>query len=232
MATWNQLTKGKRARRTVHMPLGGAPLPSLVGADGQLQSAVMAESTVAIALRVLTPGEQSDVLSRARADAKAKGVEEPRDGNPIYDLAEMEHTLLLASLDPDSPDDNPRPFFSSITEIRTSPELTRDHVAYLFELHQQHQDECAPLRQNVAIDEVMASLLVLASDDEGEARLFFDSLGPALRWIFMRTLARLWSNSPTPKSSPGSPSVTKEPALPARPQPQGPAPTPTSPETR
>jgi len=205
MARFSQIVRGVRARRRVLLPLGDAPAfqPDLDAAG--LPVAVPSPGSVSVDLRPLTSGEQADVLARATADAKSRGVMDPRDGNPIYDLAEMEHTLALCCLDPDSPDDAPRPFFDGgVEQIRSSPDLGRDRIVYLFEQHQLYQDECAPSLRKINPTEFIASLGILGGDDDRTAQDFFGSMGPGLRWICLRTLARLARTSPTPNLSPTS----------------------------
>lgn len=199
MAKFSQIVKGTRARRRVLLPLGDAPamVPALTS-DGASVVEVSPDA-VPVDLRPLTSGEQAEVLSRAAADAKARGVTDPRDGNPIYDLAEMEHTLALACLDPDSPADAPRPFFDGgVEQIRSSPDLGRDRIAFLFAHFQQFQDECSPSLRKVDPAQMVASLDILGGDDDRMAQDFFGSMGLGLRWIYMRTLARLYRTSPTP----------------------------------
>jgi hypothetical protein len=208
MATWNQIRKGTRARRRVVLPLSDGPIP-LYTREGKLELDPANAEVVQLDLRPLTSGEQSDVLARAHADAVARGVQDPRAGNPIYDLAEMEHTLLLCCVDPDSPQEAPMPLFASIEEIRRDPALGSDRVVYLFELFQQFQDECSPQRRHLTLDEAIASMLLLAGEEE-DARRFFESLGPGLRWICMRTLALQLQISQTPSSPSGSPSERKD----------------------
>ncbi len=210
MATWAQIRKGTRARRRVPLPLGTGPIAIKIGPGGVLAVEAPTEGVVQVGLRPLTSGEQADIMTRARADAIARGVSDPKPGVPIYDLAEMEHTLLLACLDPDSPQDAPRPLFASIEEIRTDPDLGGDRIAYLFELFQQFQEECSPQRRHMSLEETMAAMLLLGGEGEEEARRFFESLGPGLRWICMRTLGLLLRTSRTPSSPSGSPSGPKD----------------------
>jgi hypothetical protein len=223
MSRWQQIRQGTRARHKVVLPLGGAPLPRIdVSPEGAILAGPAEGRSVEIALRPLASGEQAEILRLARADAVAGGIESPRNGDPLYDLAEMEHTLLLCCVDPDSPQDAPRPFFASIGEIRSSPDLGHDRIAYLFEQFQQFQDECSPQRRHVDLEEMMVAMLELGGEDEGSARRFFELLGPALRWIFVRSMAVQLRTSPTDKlpfSSPSAPSGGASKPPPARPQP-------------
>lgn len=208
MGTWSQLRKGTRARRRVQLPIGTGPL-RLEKQGEEIRVQASGEDVVQIDLRPLTSGEQRDILVRARADAKAGGVDDPRPGIPLYDLAEMEHTLLLCCVDPDSPEEAPRPLFSSIEEIRTDTLLGSDRVLYLYELFLLWQDQCSPQRRNLSLEETLAAMALIGGKEEEEARRFFESLGPGLRWIFMRSLALLQPTSPTDKSPSGSDSTPR-----------------------
>lgn len=183
MARFADIARGTRATKIVRLPLG--------------------DDVVPVRLRVLASGELAQVLERTRADARARGVDEPRDGNPIYDLCEMEHTLAFACLDADAPEQSAVPFFSGVEEIRRSPELGRDRIAYLYEQWQVFQDEVSPSLRTMSPAELVGAMQKLALEDDGDALAFFGSLGPGLRWSCMRTLARLWLASLTP-SSPSS----------------------------
>lgn len=202
MATFSQVAKGTRARKTIALPMGSGPaFCPTVGEDGAVAFPA-AEGAVLLALRPLSPGEMADVLSKARARAIALGVAEPEDGNPIYDLAEMEYTVVLACLDNDAPLDAPRSFFDGgVEQIRSSAELGRDRLAFLFEQFQLFQDECAPSLAKLSSPEFMASLGMLAGDDGAR---FFMALGPTTRLTCVLFLASQWWTSQSLKS-PSSP---------------------------
>ncbi len=238
MATWQQVRKGKLARRRALLPLGAQPLPlPTVGPDGKLSAPNVGDDTAPLDLRILTSGELGEVLARAQADARAKDAE-PREGDPIYDLARMEHTLLLCCIDPDSPDEAPRLFFASIEEIRKSPDLGQDKLAYLYELQQRFQAECSPKHDKLGLEDILAGMLVLGGEDEESAARFFVSLGPDFQWSFTRSMACQWRISLTGKSPSGSPtaasstdSSTSTPSAPP-PAPREPEPTPARPTKR
>lgn len=207
---FGQIAKGTRARKTVPLPLGDGPMVAPhVAEDGSI-TFPPADGVVMVDLRPLTQGEAGDVLAQARAYAVSKGVSDPRDGNPIYDMAEVEYTLALACIDHDSPPDAPAPFFDGgVDQIRASADLGRDRLLYLYEQHQLFQDECSPSLRKLAPDDLLAAMVRLAGEDGAEAQRFFTSMGPGLRWICTRTLACLWSislglNSPSTSPSGGS----------------------------
>jgi hypothetical protein len=207
MASFSQITKGTRARKTVALPMGNGPAFRPEMEEGGAVRFSPAGDFIPVDLRPLSPGELADALSKARARAIALGVVDPSDGNHIYDLAEMEYTLAMACVDHDSPADAPRPFFDGgVEQIRSSAELGRDRLAFLFEQFQLFQDECSPTIAKVSAAEFMGSIAMLAGD---EGASFFWSMGPTLRASCTLFLARQWLTSPSPRS-PSSP--TSEPA--------------------
>ncbi|RYE77944.1 MAG: hypothetical protein EOO74_06085, partial [Myxococcales bacterium] len=210
MARWADVRAGTRARRRVFLPLGAtaAPMPK-VAPDGTVEMPPPDPDAIPLDLRILAPGETADVLKRARADAVDAGVPDPKDGNPIYDLAEMEHTLLLACTDVDSPLDAPRPFFDSIEQIRSEPRLDRERIAYLHAMQQRWQAECSPHLRNASAEETQGALLALGVLPEDESMRFFDSLGPGLQWTYTRILALRHVTSLTPRSPTSSPSEAR-----------------------
>lgn len=191
------MSLGKRARKIIDLPLGAPVAPTLKGAPQ-----APAEPVIRVGLRPLTSGEIHETLARARADAIAHGVTHPQEGNPTYDLAEMEWTLLLCCVDPDSPEGSaPAPFFASIEEIRTAPDLGRERVTFLFARWKLWQLEMSPDLRQVTPEEFIAGLGVLGGEDEPAARDFFSSLGPGLQWSYMRSLALQWQSSPKDRST-------------------------------
>jgi hypothetical protein len=193
MPTFAQIAKGRLARKTVELPLAGSHADSVTG-EWRGESAK-------VDLRVLTGVEQLTVLEKARAAAKARGVDDPIDGDPIYDLALVVETLLLACIDIDSPDDAPRPYFSSADEILRSPMLTRDHLAFLYESQLAWQDECSPRLFTMQPEEVRHSLERLARADMSEVQRFLLRMRPGMLASFLHFTAVLWSHSLNPKSS-------------------------------
>lgn len=184
MGRFHQIAKGTRARHPV-------PLPLPTG------------ETATVAVRALLDAEDDEIDVAAREYAKARGVEDPKPGNTVYERGHALHTLLLACSDPDSPDENPAPFFSSIEEIRQG--LDRDRIAYLLTAQQVWQDKCAPQQLQLSGDEFIAKVVEVATSEDERP---FLRMRPGLQWIFMRTLAGQCMNSPELKSLSGSASVT------------------------
>ncbi len=185
---FSAILKGTRARRTV-------TIDGIADESGKL---------VPIDVRALNGIEQGEVLSKARAYAIEKGVKDPKDGEPIYDLGKQVHTLLLACLDSDSPADAPRPFFATAADVL---ELTRDHRCYLYEHQEAWEDWCAPRPSRLNDTDLLKLATEMCAADEGDDSPFL-RLRPVLRWTLLRTLALLHLISPRPKSEDGSTSGT------------------------
>ena len=183
-----QIQKGTRARKTV----------TIEGIEDEQGK------PVPIDVRPLNGVEQGEVLSKARAFAVEKGVKEPKDGEPIYELGKQVHTLLLGCIDTDSPQDAPRPFFGSAADVL---ELTRDVRCFLFEHQEMWEDWCAPRPSRLTDGELQKLAAEMCAADEGDD-LPFLRLRPVLRWTLVRTLALLHLISPPPKSAPTSISET------------------------
>jgi hypothetical protein len=220
MATFSQVAKGKQARKVVLLPLGDGPVRvPVLGPDGVI-SFPASPDAVPLALRPLTSAEQAEVLAAAEADAKGRGVSDPRPGHPLYDLAEMEHTLALCCVDVDSPPESPRRFFDGgVAQIRTSPHLGRDKIGFLFGLFQGFQDEVNPTIHSLSGEEFYAALTAMGGEDAEDTQAFFASLAPVMQWSLARTLAVLLRTSLTDSSASTPPSATP-----------GPSATPTPPE--
>ena len=178
------IVKGTRARKTV-------TIEGIEDADGK---------PVPIDVRPLNGVEQGEVLAKARAYAIEKGVKEPRDGEPIYELGKQVYTLLAACIDADSPQDVPRPFFATAAEVF---ELTRDHRCYLYEHQEAWEDWCAPRPSRLSDEDLRKIATEICAADEGDDTPFL-RLRPVLRWSLVRLLAFLHFFSPQPKSDSGS----------------------------
>ena len=74
MARLSQVIQGTRARRAIRLDLG--------------------ETEVAVDVRPLTAAEEIEALAAARAYALAKGLSEPKEGEPVYE----DHTPYLAQV--------------------------------------------------------------------------------------------------------------------------------------
>lgn len=201
MATFGQLAKGTRARKTIKLGLGRARINAETGEWETAEGGVIAE----LDIRPLNPIETSTVVEKARAFAISKGVADPHDGDELYDDAKILHTLVLACLDKDKAD--PTPFFEGgFEQLHGTELLLPDHIGYLYEHQQLWQDECSPRFTRQTPGQFMAAVVSMAGGDAS----FFVGARPGMRWDSMRTLAAAYLNLMTltsPSTSDSSPST-------------------------
>ena len=101
MAKFRDVAEGQLARRAVEFPL-----PS-----GRL---------VTVAVVPLFGESEAEILAAARAYAQAHGVPDPKKGDELYEFGIWVHTVVRGVVDPDSPVDNPQPFFDGgVAQILT-----------------------------------------------------------------------------------------------------------------
>ncbi len=215
MARFSDIQKGKRARRVVAFPMPNtrcpllAPLPELEAARAATESGGAAsvapdDEPHLVALVVLTDEEDGHVDELARAAAIKAGVADPKPNEPIYDRAVMVHTLLLGCVDPDSPDNAPVPFFSSVDQIRKN--MSSEQIVHLFVQHEHWQDEVSP-RDKHGSPEAFYQWLAGVAESESPSD-FFELVGRATLWRYVRTLINLLGLSQTDKSAPGGSAET------------------------
>lgn len=199
MAKFSSLTQGAsaRARKKIVFPLPGARWsPEASGWEGP---------TVDVDVRVLTPGEDEEVLRRAHAEAKTGGVEHPAEGEPIYDRAIVVNTVALALVDHESPETAPAPFFASADEIRASTLMSTEVLLYLMEQQELWQDERSPRIKDFTPAEFLATLVGVAGGNAG----FFVGQRPGTQWLFMRTTCERYLTLLTQTSDGGSSSLVE-----------------------
>lgn len=227
---FRDIARGTRAVRVVALPLVNVRcdlLPDLPELEEQREKDRAAweatgkvgaapDASVSVGLRVLTGDEFGDVLSAARAFAIAKGVADPKEGDPLYELGKMVHTILAAAVDPDAPAESAAPFFASADEILSSPHIGRDGIVYLAEQHELWQDQCSPQAGKVGPADLLSMVAQAAGDTTGD---FFGRLRPGMRWTLLRTLAALWISSLTDKSPSSSTSEAAPETSPNEPAP-------------
>lgn len=188
---FSQLKKGKRAVRTVELPLVGEP--------GDRNS-------VTVGLRVLAAEESSDILKAARAFAVEGGVKDPKPDDALYQLGIRIHTVFTACVDSDfvgDPASDEARFFSSLKELMSSPEIGDDGVSFLYEHWLAWQDACSPQPTKMGEAEFWAKVSEVALSDDP---LVCVQWRPATLASFVRSMAQALLTSLTLKSEPGSPS--------------------------
>lgn len=151
MSRFENILKGNKARKTVEFP---API-----------DAENPESKLLVDLVILAGDEEAEALAAAREYAKGKGSEDPKGGDPHYDLGLMVHTLARACLDPDVPGSFVFFFgaggadkdFKAMAEVILA-RLDRERIAYLHGLQQVWQTELAPWGRAAGEAEIFAKL--------------------------------------------------------------------------
>lgn len=178
MARFSQIVRGTRARRSVSLAFGDSP--------------------VEIDVRPLTAREEAEALAGARAYAVGKGIAEPKEGHPEYDLAVLAHYAYAACVDHDSPADAPAPFFDSAEQAIS---LDRDRLQILYEAWLSWQEECSPRKTTLTPEQYAGLVFSLAEGGEGAADdPFLRRLPRATLVSCMRTMALQLCGSLTPRS--------------------------------
>lgn len=200
MARFSQIAKGTRARKTfdfVHTsPTEGSP-----------------HNSVPVDVRPLSTAEEVEALSAARAYAVEQGLAEPKEGQPVYDLAVQAHVVRLACVDHESPADRPAPFFDTIEQVLS---LDRDRLALLYEAQVAWQEQCSPRRTTLSPTEYAVLVYQLAEEETPGADPFFEKLPRATLVSLLRTMARQLVSSPQPRSdASSSPSASGASAAPS-----------------
>lgn len=179
MSKFSDVTQGTRARKPIKLPLPGAQV------DGE--TGEWLGPTVDLDVRVLREDEHTQVLAQAHAFARKNGIEEPGDGDPLYEQGKMLHTLAIACIDRESPKDAPTPFFDEGWEqIHKSEVMTHEVVAYLYLQQQIFQDEVNPLLKAMSPGEFMAAAIKTAQGDMS----FFVNSRPGMQWSFLLTTVK------------------------------------------
>lgn len=182
MPKLSQIALGKRARKPLTFML-------LDGVE------------VTAALRPLDGDDHADILTAAAASMPT-GVE-AKEGVPAFDFAVAGETIARAFVDPESPPEQPEPFFDGgVKQVRAR--LDRDRIFWLYEQQKTFQASLSPLKQALSPDEFFSAIVMLAESEEGQDELPFATWAPALRVSFTRTLASLLLSSQMDRSSTGS----------------------------
>ena len=181
---FSQIVKGIRAEKAIEIPIqGGDAVPAIV--------------------RPLSAIEACDVVAQATAFAKAKGVPDASYGHPVFDSAIWAHTLLLATLDKDSPKNAREPFFASAEEILK--DFDTDALAAMHTHQAIWQEECSPVERAKTLNQLFEITKRVAGEG-GES--FFVLLSARTQMVWARTIASLFTSSPELSALFTSPSAT------------------------
>ena len=175
----------------------------------------IAGAKVTVDMRKLSIGERDTVLREARAAARMRNVENPRDGDALYDLQIKVRTLAIALVDPESAKEKPEPYFESADQILTSPILGDDVIEYAFARWEHFADANGFYKKRMSIADITEMLKELGGADENDplamarAASKFCELSPAMQLHFALYTARLLWSSLQSKSSSSPPSSTE-----------------------
>jgi hypothetical protein len=204
------IMKGHRAIKKVALPLVNRPsfinpdVPELAmqrESDKELavangEPAITDEVTVG--LRVLTLAELATVYQKAGDFARERGVKEPNEADPIYDLGLKIYTCAIACVDHESDVKDPEPFFgkrgdleSAARELLESVHIGRDGIAYLAEQHEVWQDTCNPQANKVPLSKFYELIAGFADDDSDTALKTFLACRPGMLFRLLRFMANL-----------------------------------------
>lgn len=158
-------------------------------------------------LRPLMALDDATALERAREFAIKRGLKEPRDGDPLYELGKAVHTVLLAAVDSDAPE---QPFFDG-GEDQILANLDLDRIFLVREWQRGHQDDCAPGPTKMSADEFIAAVYQVTEAAAGGDLPFF-SWRRDFQESFLRSLASLYWSSLQGKS-PSGPDFASSPTV-------------------
>lgn len=195
MAKFKDVAEGQLARRAVEFPL-----PS-----GRL---------ITVAVVPLFGESEAEILAAARAYAQAHGVPDPKKGDELYEFGIWVHTVVRGVIDPDSPVDNPQPFFdggvAQILDPRSG--LGREWIALLFEAQQAWQDELAPRPKEMGAAEFLQHIMTIVEAPQRTELPFF-RWRRVLQDSFLRLVCKTWFAPPQDKSPLGATSPGESPNL-------------------
>lgn len=180
--------RGKRAEKKIEVP-------NYTFSDGT-QFAVLAIP--------LTGLETIDANSKALEIAKSKGVENPKLGDTIFDLALMAAILYHGCVDPDSSEKDRQKSFSSPEEILDA--MNPEEIVYLHERHESWQDECSPTSRKLKDDDLLDAVREVAGPDGETTFMRFSAF---TRVNFAISMARTLLPSLEAKSTLGSSSESE-----------------------
>jgi hypothetical protein len=164
MARLKDIARGDRAYCTKTLPL----------LDNQ---------KLAIAIGVLPFGEEGDAFAEARKYAIAKGVTDPKKGEPIYERALALFIVYASCFDPDQLPDKRVRTFESTQEIEEI--LDHDRVAMLFQWQRAWQREISPSPKGMTPQDYI-KMVVSAAEAEEEEEIPFFSLQHRAQKTFLR----------------------------------------------
>jgi hypothetical protein len=112
-----------------------------------------------VGLLALEPLQSGVILERAREFAKARGLEDPKPDDELYEYGKAIWTCLLGVVDPDSDPAKPEPFFDKgIEQLLSLRELGVDGIQVLAKEHDAFQMEVSGQLNELTEDEYRVML--------------------------------------------------------------------------
>jgi hypothetical protein len=230
MSKLSDIMKGYRAIKKVALPLVNVPsfinpdVPELAAQRESDRALAIANGEPAnpdeimVGLRILTLNELALVYQKAGDFARERGVKEPNETDPIYNLGVSVYICAIACVDPDSDVKNPEPFFgargdieSAARELLDSIHIGRDGIAYLAEQHEAWQDLCNPQANKVPPSKFYELIVEMADKNTDVALKTFLALRPGMRFRLACFTASLLKTLHLEKFSPGVTSAEMSP---------------------
>jgi len=182
------------------------------------------EIRVRVAYRPLSSAEDAEAETFGKSYAKGLGY--PGDAD-LEERGRLAKRVVLSFVDPDN---TSAPFFPMGAEaILKDRRIGAERIVYLNELQEHYEDQCVPSRLRLSDGEFHTQLRAIAGADSPDP---FVDMRPGLRWIFVRTTARLLVDFLRLSSGSGGTSLST-PSPPSLPQPPPrPAPSTTQPSIR
>lgn len=140
-----------------------------------------------VGLLPLEPGTRGLVMERGRAYAKEHGLEDPQEGDDLYEYGKAIHTCLLGVVDADSDPRAPEPFFDGgVKQLLGMRELGRDGILVLAEMHEEFTAEVSGQLRKIGEADYERMVEEVAGPNGFP---FWCALQPGLRWSFAHTTA-------------------------------------------
>lgn len=159
---------------------------------------------ISVGLRMLTVRKRADALRAACEYARAQGVPEWQDHNPICALALHVEVVARAAFSVDDGVDVP---FATQQELLEHPYVGQENLAYLYEKYEEFEESQHLRTKSLSPVQVMDTLFRIASGEDD----FLESLRPGIVRALLRITAGPYVTFLTSRSQPSleeSPSPT------------------------
>lgn len=139
-------------------------------------------------MRVLSLGEESMAIERAREYARRCGVIDPDESDPFYRVGLHVAVIVIGLVDHASPNESPVAFFESEAQVHGCAEITLDEIEYAFARYMLFADSRGVRKVTISDDEFMT---LVARSAGGDTLPFFE-MRPGTQSAFITSLASLY----------------------------------------